>query len=275
MSMHATEYSGEVFGLNNATNQVTKRAVTNSERLGFSLAMSVEGRNAEGSKTTSILVIDGADGGPLNGNKPTDYYFGLRNIDMLLSGTGSVGFEDGNFNMHLPNLLMVMAAEIAAGYLPGAKYVSTGADVPLNNFKLPDDVLLGLKIKLLGDMNFALIPNNQISTNKGNQLSIVGEYDLEQGTIQLSDPIDGSMIGFDNMSGLIRFNNAIEVNKDNVGFNYTFDFNPYRQASDVFRVKDINFYPPLNATNNRGQRLGEMVMTGGRLGVEMNITPRN
>ena len=275
MSMHATEYSGEVFGLNNATNQVTKRAVTNSERLGFSLAMSVEGRNAEGSKTTSILVIDGADGGTLNGNKPTDYYFGLRNIDMLLSGTGSVGFEDGNFNMHLPNLLMVMAAEIAAGYLPGAKYVSTGADVPLNNFSLPDDVLLGLKIKLLGDMNFALIPNNQISANKGNQLSIVGEYDLEQGTIQLSDPIDGSMIGFDNMSGLIRFNNAIEVNKDNVGFNYTFDFNPYRQASDVFRVKDINFYPPLNATNNRGQRLGEMVMTGGRLGVEMNIKPRN
>ena len=275
MSMHATEYSGEVFGLNNATNQVTKRTVTNSERLGFSLAMSVEGRNAEGSKTTSILVIDGADGGALNGNKPTDYYFGLRNIDMLLSGTGSVGFEDGNFNMHLPNLLMVMAAEIAAGYLPGAKYVSTGDDVPLNNFSLPDDVLLGLKIKLLGDMNFALIPNNQISANKGNQLSIVGEYDLEQGTIQLSDPIDGSMIGFDNMSGLIRFNNAIEVNKDNVGFNYTFDFNPYRQASDVFRVKDLNFYPPLDAANNRGQRLGEMVMTGGRLGVEMNITPRN
>lgn len=275
MSMHATEYSGEVFGLNNATNQVTKRTVTNSERLGFSLAMSVEGRNDDGSKTTSILVIDGADGGALNGNKPTDYYFGLRNIDMLLSGTGSVGFEDGNFNMHLPNLLMVMAAEIAAGYLPGAKYVSTGADVPLENFSLPDDVLLGLKIKLLGDMNFALIPNNQISANKGNQLSIVGEYDLEQGTIQLSDPIDGSMIGFDNMSGLIRFNNAIEVNKDNVGFNYTFDFNPYRQASDVFRVKDLNFYPPLDAANNRGQRLGEMVMTGGRLGVEMNITPRN
>ena len=275
MSMHATEYSGEVFGLNNANNQVTKRTVTNSERLGFSLAMSVEGRNDDGSKTTSILVIDGADGGALNGNKPTDYYFGLRNIDMLLSGTGSVGFEDGNFNMHLPNLLMVMAAEIAAGYLPGAKYVSTGADVPLENFSLPDDVLLGLKIKLLGDMNFALIPNNQISANKGNQLSIVGEYDLEQGTIQLSDPIDGSMIGFDNMSGLIRFNNAIEVNKDNVGFNYTFDFNPYRQASDVFRVKDLNFYPPLDAANNRGQRLGEMVMTGGRLGVEMNITPRN
>ncbi|MFC3902005.1 hypothetical protein SAMN05421749_101676 [Acinetobacter marinus] len=277
MAMYSTEYSGDVFTLDNASNQVTKSTVNNSQRLGFSLAMSVDGKNTDGSKTTSILVIDGGDrdGNSANGIQATDYYFGLRNIDMLLSGSGSVGFENGNFNMNLPNLLMVMAAEIAAGYLPGAKYKSTGADVPLNNFNLPDDVLLGLKVKLLGDMNFALIPNNQISANRGNQLSIVGEYDLTEGTIQISDSIDGSMIGFDNMSGLVRFNNAIEVNKDNVGFNYSFDFNPNRNAADVFRVKDLNFYPPLGASNNRGQRLGEMVMTGGRLGVEMSITPRN
>jgi len=33
--------------------------------------------------------------------------------------------------------------------------------------------------------------------------------------------------------------------------------------------------PPVVATNNRGQRLGEMVLTGGRISAEMGIKPRN
>jgi hypothetical protein len=276
LAMYATSYTGDVFTLNNTTNVVSKSTVSGTQRLGLALALSVEGKNSDGSKTTSIMLIDGGDRDLVTaGIQPTNYYIGLRNIDMLLSGRGSVGVENGNLNVTLPNLLMVMAAEIAAGYLPGAKYKSTGANVPLNNFNLKTDVLFGLKIKMLGDMSFALVPNNEISATNGNRLSIIGEYRLTDGAIQLSDPIQDSMIGLDRMSGLVGFNNAIVINKDNVGFNLGFNFNPNKSASDVFRVKDINFYPPLSSTNNRGQRLGEMVMTGGRLNAEMTLKPRN
>jgi hypothetical protein len=269
IAMYSSSYTGDVFSLD-GSNNVTKNAVANTQRLGFALALSTEGKNNDGSKTTSILVIDGGDN-PMNANKPTDYYIGLRNIDMLLRGYGSVGFENGNLNINLPDLLMVMSAEIAAGYLPGAKRKTDGSLVPLNNFNLNTDVLLGLKVKLLGDMNFALVPNNAVSASYGSRLSIVGRYNLTAGAIQVSDPIDDSIIGFDNMSGLIQFNNAIVINKSDVSFNYSFDFNPDHDPTKVFRVKDINLYPPLASA----QRLGEMVMTGGRLSAAMSITPRN
>jgi hypothetical protein len=272
IALYSSSYTGSVYSLD-GSNNVTTNAVANTQRLGLGLALSTEGKNSDGSKTTSILVIDGGDN-PNNSNKPTDYYIGLRNIDMLIRSYGSVGFENGNLNINLPDLLLVMSAEIAAGYLPGAKYKTGGGSAPSappDNFNLSKDVLFGLKVKLLGDMNFALVPNNAISGSYGSRLSIVGRYNLTAGTIQVSDPIDGSMIGFDNMSGLIQFNNAIVINKDDVSFNYSFDFNPDRTASKVFRVKDINFYPSSSA----GQRLGELVMTGGRLSAAMSIKPRN
>ncbi|MBK7300973.1 MAG: hypothetical protein IPI79_11925 [Moraxellaceae bacterium] len=272
IAMYSSRYTGDVFNLAGST--VTKAAVTDTQRLGFGFGLSTEGKNADGSKTTSIMVIDGGANAN-NAGAPTDYYLGLRNIDMLLSGYGSVGFENGNFNMNLPNLLMVLSAEVAAGYLPGAKYKTGTTTSPLNNFNLKQDVLWGVKIKLLGDMTFALVPNNAITATDGSRLSIVGRYDLAEGALQLSDPIDDSIVGFDNMSGLIEFNNAIVINKDNVAFKYSFNFNPDRTANKVFRIKDFNLYPPLAAVNNRAQRLGEMVITGGVLSSELSIKPRN
>lgn len=273
IAMYASRYTGDVFNLD-GSNNVTKAAVSDTQRLGFSFALSTQGKNTDGSKTTSILVIDGGDNAN-NANLPTDYYLGLRNIDMLLRGYGSVGFENGNFNMNLPNLLIAMVAEVAAGYLPGAKY-KTGSTVEApDNFNLPKDVLWGVKLKLLGDMTFALVPNNEITGTEGSRLSIVGRYDLTQGALQFSDPIDDSILGFDNMSGLIQFNNNIVINKDNIAFKYSFNFNPDRTASKVFRIKDLNLYPPVTAMNNRAQRLGEMVITGGTYTAEMSVKPRN
>jgi len=273
IAMYASRYTGKVYDLD-ASNNVTNSSVTDTQRLGFAFGLSTEGKNSDGSKTTSIMVID-AGANANNAGLPTDYYFGLRNIDMLLSGYGSVGFENGNFNMNLPNLLMVMVAEVAAGYLPGAKYKTGSTVESADNFNLKKDVLWGLKIKLLGDMTFALVPNNAISATDGSRLSIVGRYDLTQGALQLSDPIDDSIVGFDNMSGMIQFNNNIVINKDNVAFKYAFEFNPDQTANKVFRIKDFNLYPPVTAANNRAQRLGEMVITGGRYTAEMNIKPRN
>lgn len=279
LATYATNYTGDVFTLNNSV--VGKNLVTDSQRLGLAVALSTEGKSADGSKTTSIMLIDG---GPVvaNANKPVDYYLGLRNIDMLLRGYGSLGFENGNVNLTMPDLLMVMSAELAAGYLPGAKYKSYNYTSPLDNFKLKNDILLGIKIKMLGDMAFALIPNNAVSD--GSALTVIGDYKLTDGAIQLSDPIDGSMIGLDNLSGTVRFNNSIAITKNtkdytedkqgNVSFNYAFNFNPAQNASEVFRVRDINFYPP-DSKSTTGQRLGEMVMTGGRLNSSLTLTPRN
>lgn len=265
LATYATNYTGEVFGLNNLNNTITRSAVTNSQRLGLAVALSTEGRNADGSKTTSILIVDG----------DKNYYMGLRNIDMLLRGYGSMGFEGGNVNVELKDLLMVMAAEIAAGYLPTYSNPNSATPVIVNPFNTKDDVLFGLKLKFLGDMNLSLVPNNEITANNGNRLSFIGRYRLKDGSLQISDPIDEASIGFDNMTGLVQFNNAIVVNKDNVGFNLGFNFNPDRTPNDVFRVQDINFYPRVDAANNKAQRLGEMVMTGGQLRTEFAIRPRN
>lgn len=273
-------------------NQVAANGDTS--RLGLSLAMSTEGVDknsagtALGNKTTSILVIDGGKVGTTN--TPSDYYMGLRNVDLMLKGNGSIGIENGSFNVGLRNMLIVMAAEVAAGYLPGTTFRTCKLDAsaagcsgnnsaaPINNFALPDDVLFGVKLRVGGDIDFSLIPNNAIAD--GSRLSVVGELRLKGtgNTIQISDPQNGSTLGLDNLTGDIGFNNSIVVAKDaatnqgKVGFNYSLQFNPQKSIAGVFRARDINFYPP---NTGPGKRLGELAITGGRLTSEMSIIPRN
>ncbi len=261
-------------------------------RLGFSLGMSTQGRDATGTKTTSIMVIDG---GKLPNDQSTDYYIGLRNVDMLLKGNGSVGVENGSFNLSLKNMLVVMAAEVAAGYLPGTTYKSCALGISTasaacsakksadtNNFAKSDDVLFGMKLRFGGDMDLSLIPNSEIKADgTGNRLSVVGDLRLKgtNNTIQFSDPVNGSTLGLDNLTGNIGFNNAIVISKNSttgagqVGFNASLRFNPTESTDGVFRARDLNFYPPTGAST--GARLGEIALTGGRLTSELNIIPRN
>lgn len=262
-------------------------AGTNIQRLGFSLGMSATGvdRNPDnsilGNKTTSIMVIDGAIN-PLTGT-PSDYYFGLRNVDMLLKGTGTMGVENGSVNISLPNMLIVMAGELAAGYLPGAKYRTCPTNAvtcasPVNNFALSNDVLMGLKLRLGGNMAFSLIPNN--ARTDGSRLSIVGELTFDptsKNTIQISDPIDGSILGLDNITGKVNFNNAIAIDRHTTGdgkvsFNMGLKINPDGTQAGALRVKDVNLYP---AAAGVGQRLGEIAFTGGTLDSRFSIVPRN
>ena len=273
-------------------NQVNSGSMT-TDRLGFSLGMSTQGIDRDtnnvklGNKTTSILVIDG---GKYGVGKTTDYYMGLRNVDMLLKGDGNIGVENGRLNIGLKNMLIVMAAEVAAGYLPGTTYKSCAMGVstataactkqslsPTNNFALVDDVLFGAKLRLGGDIDFSLIPSSSIAD--GSKMSIVGELTLANtgNTIQISDPVNGSTIGLDNLTGKIGFNNAIIIAKDQssgngkVNFNSTFNFNPDQSAAGVFKAKDLNFYPP---NTGMGARLGEIAITGGRLKTDLGIIPR-
>lgn len=284
-------------------------AAKQTPRLGFSLVMTTDGIDRDtnfnklGNKTTSIIVIDGGDRGD---GKSTDYYMGIRNIDMLMKGNGSIGVENGSFNVSLKDMLIAIAGEIAAGYLPGSTYkqcvgttsatctANNNGIVPLNNFANKSDVLFGVKLRLGGSMDFSLIPNSEYNSNgTGSRLSIVGDFNLtgQGNTIQITDPADGSTIGLDNLQGKMAFNNAIVIAPDLrggsiaanptygegiVNFNTTLTFNPDRQIGDVFRAKDINLYPP-NPGNTaiNGARLGELAITGGRLKSEFGIIPRN
>ncbi|AXQ23280.1 heme utilization protein [Acinetobacter wuhouensis] len=284
--VNADASSSYFFDLNGNKTKVADSGTT--PRLGFSLGMSTQGKNADGSKTTSIMVIDGAK----------DYYMGLRNVDMLLKGNGNIGVENGSLNLSLNNMLVVMAAEVAAGYLPGTTYASclTGAAnagsaackaqsvSDIKNFSKSDDVLMGMKVRFGGDMNLSLIPNSEIlADGTGSRLSVIGDLKLKgsTNTIQISDPINGSALGLDNLTGELGFNNAIVIGKNSstgdgqVGFNASLQFNPSNSADGVFRARDLNFYPPASTGVNAGSRLGEVALTGGRLTSQFNIIPRN
>jgi len=276
---------------------IQKTAVSGSERIGFSGSISTQGVNdgsdgtPAGSKSTSILLIDGGQNANDN-NNPTDYYVGLRNIDMLLNGTGSMGFENGRINVSMPKLLMAMSAQLAAGYLPGAKYktcpTSGGCYAASDSFTKNYDVLAAIKLRLAGQANFSIIPlsldrlndyNSDKTPKEGkNALNFIGLFELDgtkNNSIQIVDPIDGSTMGLDNIVGTVAFDNKIVVNSNNVGFNLGFNFNPNKTAAEVFRVKNIDFYPSVNGTVGSAQRLGELAITGGRLTSEMKITPRD
>ncbi|MCH2016004.1 DUF6160 family protein [Acinetobacter ursingii] len=276
---------------------IQKTPISGSERIGFSGSISTQGVSSDGSKSTSIILIDGGANANDN-NNPTDYYVGLRNIDMLVNGTGSMGFENGRINVSMPKLLMAMSAQLAAGYLPGAKYktcpTSGGCYAASDSFTKNYDVLAAIKLRLAGQANFSIIPlslnplndyNSDGTPKEGkNALNFIGLFELDgtkNNSIQIVDPIDGSTMGLDNIVGTVAFDNKIVVNNNNVGFNLGFNFNPNKTAAEVFRVRDVNFYPSIKDSNGvvtgvgSAQRLGEMAITGGRLNSEMKITPRD
>jgi len=276
-----------------ANNIPILKTVKGSERLGFSAAVSTQGVSSDGSKTTSLLLIDGSDNNNYtNGTvTPTDYYLGIRNIDMLFNGYGSIGLENGQVNVSMPDLRLVVAAQLAAGYLPGAKYRSCpsmgGCYAPSNSFIRNNDVLAGIKIRLAGAMNFAVIPRSNVLGANNNlpasELGFVGMLNLNANTfmnnaIQLVDA-DGSTLGLDNLSGAIAFDNRLALTKDSIQVGTSFVFNPQKTPDAVLRAKDINLYPA-SVVNDKTivgnpQRLGEFAITGGRLDTQMSITPRD
>ena len=252
-----------------------------AQRTGFSLGLSTQGRNASSSLSTSILLVDGAPN-PLDGNNPTSYYFGLRNIDMLITAYGSIGVQNDQINFDIPKLLIAASFEVAAGYLPGARYRSnfTGCTatesacyVPINNFARKDDAAFGVNLRLDGAMTLNLIPGG--STLANNNIRFRGDYLIDNSAIQITDPINNSILGLDNIKGRVGFDNAIKINRDNVAFNVGLTFNPNRNATEVFRVQNVNLYPFSSATNTvlPAQRLGEIAITGGRLDSTLTLRP--
>ena len=284
LAIYGTKFTGTPYG--------AAAAVTDSQRLGFALAMSTQGVNKTalpdgslaGSKTTSIILIDGKKYGSalganglrvedsVNGD-PINYYIGIRNIDMLLTGRGSIGMENGNINIDIPQFMLAAAGEVAVGYLPGSQYKTHGKGyAPIDGFLSVKDVLFGLRLRMAGSVDMSMIPGG--NTLASNYIQFLGNMNLTNGAVQIVDAVDGSIIGLDDMSGRIAFNNDIKIHKDSVNFNTQFNINPNQQAAEVLRVKSVNLYPSIGGGNvGNAQRLGEMVFTGGRITSQLNITP--
>ena len=285
LAIYGTKFTGTPYG---------GTAVTNAQRLGFGLGLSTKGINTTaladgspaGSKTTSILLIDGkkyhntaATGGVRNAYtsgaetdyNPINYYIGLRNIDMLLSGYGSIGLEQGKLNLYIPQFMLSAAGQVAVGYLPGSQYKTLLNGVakyaPTDSFLSNSDVLFGLRLRMAGSVDMTMVPGG--NTAATNFISFDGNLNLTSGAIQIVEPIDDSIVGLDNITGKLGFSNQIKINNGNVDFNTALTINPNKQAADVFRIKDLNFYP----TGGSAQRLGEIALTGGMLNSKFNITP--
>lgn len=277
LAIYGTKFTGTPYG--------AAAAVTDSQRLGFALAMSTEGVSADGSKTTSIMLLDGKKYGQtlnaatglrnedaVNGD-PINYYMGIRNIDMLLTGRGSIGMENGNINIDIPQFMLAAAGEVALGYLPGSQYKTHGKGyAPIDGFLSVKDVLFGLRLRMAGSVDMSMIPGG--NTLASNYIQFLGNMNLTNGAVQIVDAVDGSIIGLDDMSGRIAFNNDIKIHKDSVNFNTQFNINPNKTNTDVLRIKSLNLYPSTGSgTVGPAQRLGEMVFTGGRITSQFNITP--
>ena len=284
LAIYGTTFSGTPYGGTTLTNP--------SQRLGFGLGLSTKGVSADGSKTTSILLIDGKkyhNSASTNGVRdayvsgsetdynPINYYIGLRNIDMLMSGYGSIGLENGQLNLSIPEFMLAASGQLAVGYLPGSQYKTAGKGyAPSNGFISNADVLFGLRLRMGGSVDMTMVPGG--NTAATNFISFDGNLGLTSGAVQIVEPVDGSILGFDNITGKLGFSNQIKIHKDNVDFNTAFTVNPNKQAADVLRIKDLNLYP---ATFTGGvptgvgsaQRLGEMVFTGGKITSQFNITP--
>lgn len=283
LAIYGTTFTGKPYG---------SALVTNAQRLGFALGMTTQGVSADGSKTTSILLIDGKKYSPTSfdattkvrnadpAGDPINYYIGVRNIDMLLKGYGSIGMENGSLNLNIPDFMLSAAGQVAVGYLPGSQYKTSlgGAAkyAPIDGFLTNSDVLFGLRLRMAGSVDMTMVPGG--ATAATNFISFDGNLNLTSGAVQVVDPVDGSIVGFDNITGKFGFSNQIKIHKDNVDFNTAFTVNPNKQAADVLRIKDLNLYP---ATFTGGvptgvgsaQRLGEMVFTGGKITSQFNITP--
>jgi hypothetical protein len=276
LAIYGTTFTGKPYG---------SAAVTNAQRLGFALGMTTQGVSADGSKTTSILLIDGKKyGTDLDANNvrqasstgdTINYYIGVRNIDMLLKGYGSIGMEDGSLNLNIPDFMFAAAGQVAVGYLPGSQYKTslggTAKYAPIDGFLTTKDVLFGLRLRMAGSVDMTMVPGG--TTAESNFISFDGNLNLTSGAVQIVEPVDGSIIGLDNITGKLGFSNQIKIHKDNVDFNTAFTINPNKDAAGVLRIKDFNLYPATGGVPGNAQRLGEMVFTGGKITSQFNITP--
>ena len=180
-----------------------------------------------------------------------------------------------SLNLNIPDFMFAAAGQVAVGYLPGSQYKTslggTAKYAPIDGFLTTKDVLFGLRLRMAGSVDMTMVPGG--TTAESNFISFDGNLNLTSGAVQIVEPVDGSIIGLDNITGKLGFSNQIKIHKDNVDFNTAFTINPNKDAAGVLRIKDFNLYPATGGVPGNAQRLGEMVFTGGKITSNFNITP--
>jgi hypothetical protein len=266
---------------------------------GFALGVSTEGLAADNKSSTSILIGDTAGG----------RYVGLRNIDFLLQTSGTIQMNGSAINVTLPKALLAISAEVAAGKLmDGTRNFSSDKTVANNSAA---DVLFGLRARLdatnvkldltpsaaagtggLGlnlDVTLARVQGDALKT-----LSTDATRTRQAGSfLQIIEPSDGSVLGFENISGHLTLYGADAVTSPNFTIDLTDNtavfegkilINGTRSGTGVrtwgtqatdFRIGNINFYPSngSNVNMEAPQRLGEIAMPGGELYAKITLKP--
>jgi len=254
------------------------------ERLGFGLGLTTTGIDPTGTKTTSFLLVDGGK-----------RYLGLRNIDSLITARGSLEIRSDRVRINLPNFMIALSGQVAAGYLP-LRTKTDGTTETATNFSDPKDVLFGLRMKLQGATNSTtnrvdFITQAATANPDQNYLGLEADLTLANSSLQIADP-DGSKMGFDSLSGRLRLDggcldltgpnnqgclglNRPTANASSLAFQGHLTINPTQTPLDVLQTT-VNFYAAPTATipNPSALPLAQVVLTGAKLYGNVVLSPR-
>ncbi len=264
--------------LNNVNANLTLNAAS-ATTLGYTLAVSTQGTNGQTGevgnnsatevKTTSLFLAD-------TSTPSKAQYIGLRNINLFLEANGVIQINDTStdatcathcIKLTLPNFLLALSGDLAAGYLPGAE--------PANFAKFSDpankDKLYGLNVKLKGATNSST-NNIGLSTTSTGALGLNADLTLNSDAssfIRLVEP-SGSALGLDGLTGRIQLGSGsqISVNATSGTFTNVLNINPGNVAGGEL-LGTLNFYPNGGSANP----VGKIVMTGGQIISNLTVAP--
>jgi|GEM_PF-5215723 len=279
--------------------------------LGYSLALSMSGNNGGTEGTGS-----GASGtaGTLqesalflaDTSSSTPQYIGLRDINLYLKANGVITFggtaSSNSINITLPNFLLAMSANFAAGYLPGADIL---AGVPAaNQFTSNKDTLFTINLGLKSDSTLTANNNITISTSSSTASTLGLTADLtlagtagtcsntnlgcSGGTVTAGVPtqanatsnffriIDnsGSALGLDNITGRIALGTGsqISVGSNNLTVTSNLQINPQNIKGNEL-LATLNFYNNPASGSQTTSSIGNMVITGSTILSNITLSP--
>lgn len=254
----------------------------NSEKqgIGFGLAMSTDGRDAAGTKTTSLLLIDTSPN-PFKSDEAYYGYAGLRNIDLFIDAKGAIGFIPEGIEIDLNQFVIAMGAEVAFGQLPGSRYGVAGCSassslncfVPADSFTQSTDVLFGIGLRLDGSGNLQIIPQPTSAADlrfKANLNLTASAVNENRNFLRISDKANGASLGVDRIAGELTATTDLKFRNNAINLDSTLLINPTQSANRVLTA-DLNLYPNAAAA---GQNLGRIAFTGGSIRSNLTITPR-
>jgi len=285
--------------------------------LNYAVAVSTTGNNGQtgesgaGSstdiKTTGIFLAD------TGGNQ----YIGLRNINALIQASGVITLTSGVntatcanrcINISLPNFLLAMSADFAAGYLPGAEPGTAGVSAPGTFAQYASasntDTLFHINAQIVAanaaTNTLSLYTNSNGSLGIGADLTLAGTPAAPGNSfIRLSQPncvsncagvTNGATLGLDNLTGRLQLVAAdsagtyttalgntvpgtnLLVGPNGATLNSTLIINPGNVANGEL-LGTLNFYKDSNTST--ASTLGKIVMTGGQIISNLTLKPVN